>query len=370
MFVERVVHASVGWRFAPSAWPSRSDLVALIADKRRSLYLTTVGTFVALDHDSFEVRRPDQPTVRAPVRSIESIVCFGNITLSTAVMARCAEDGIDVSWLTSGGRFRFGLRVPSHGNVLLRMEQWRAAVDTDRCVDIARAIVAAKLLNTRVVLLDAAKDRSSHSKALREAGDELAVFAERARFAGDLDSLRGIEGIGAKRYFAEWSALLSPEEFEFAGRVRHPPLDPVNALLSFGYALLRTQCVAAAEHVGLDPQVGYLHPVRPGRPSLALDLMEELRAPFVDRLVLTLINRRQLNKKSFSVDPTGVWRLSDDSRATFLAAFDCHLRTAIPHRVVDQDIERRKVPGLQALLLARHLRGDLTHYFPYRTTGR
>jgi CRISPR-associated protein Cas1 len=344
--------------------------VALIADNRRSLYLTTVGTFVALDHDAFEVRRPEQPTVRAPVRSIESIVCFGNVTLSTAAMARCADQGIDVSWLTSGGRFRFGLRAPTHGNVLLRMEQWRAAVDEMRCLEIAKAIVVAKLLNSRVVLLDAAKDRSSLSKALRAAGDELAGFAQQARFARNLDAVRGIEGIGAKRYFAEWSNLLSPEGFTFAGRIRRPPVDPVNALLSFGYALLRTRCVAAGEHVGLDPQIGFLHPARPGRPSLALDLMEELRPPFVDRLVLTLVNRRQITSKSFNIEATGEWRLTDGGRTTYLTAFDSHMRASISHRAIEQDIERRKVPGLQALLLARHLRGDLTHYFPYRTTGR
>lgn len=344
--------------------------MALITDNRRSLYLTTVGTFVALDHDAFEVRRPEQPAVRAPVRSVESIVCFGNITLSTAAMARCAEDGIEVSWLTRGGRFRFGLRTPTHGNVLLRMEQWRATVDSDRCLDIAKSIVAAKLLNSRVVLLDAAKDRPSRNSSLRAAADELARYAEQVRTAGDLDALRGTEGIGAKRYFAEWSTLLVPEGFTFVGRIRRPPMDPVNALLSFGYALLRTRCLAAAEHVGLDPQVGFLHPVRPGRPSLALDLMEELRAPVVDRLALTLINRQQVTTKSFDVEPTGAQRLTDKARATFLAAFDSHMRTAVSHRAIEQEIERRKIPGLQALLLARHLRGDLSHYFPYRTTGR
>lgn len=344
--------------------------MALITDNRRSLYLTTVGTFVALDHDSFEVRRPEQPTVRAPVRSIESIVCFGNITLSTAAMGRCAEDGIEVAWLTRGGRFKFGLRAPTHGNVLLRLEQWRAAMDTNRCLDIARATVAAKLLNSRVILLDAAKDRPLSSQVFREAADELAGFAEQTKTAADLDTVRGIEGIGAKRYFGEWSNLLSREGFTFTGRTRRPPTDPVNAMLSFGYALLRTQCVAAAEHIGLDPYVGFLHHVRPGRPSLALDLMEELRAPFVDRLVLTLINRRQVTAKSFQIEPTGAQRLTDDGRAMFLAAFDSHMRTYVPHRAVEQDIERRKVPGLQALLVARHLRGDLTHYLPYRTTGR
>src|ERR1700733_5493214 len=168
MLAERNMPAPFSWRSTPPAWSPRSDLVALIADNRRSLYLTTVGTFVALDHDAFEVRRPEQPAVRAPVWSIESIVCFGNVTLSTSAMARCAEDGIDVSWLTRGGRFRFGLRTPTHGNVLLRMEQWRAAVDGDRSLDIAKAVVAAKLLNSRVVLLDAAKDRSSRSVVLRK----------------------------------------------------------------------------------------------------------------------------------------------------------------------------------------------------------
>jgi CRISPR-associated protein Cas1 len=250
------------------------------------------------------------------------------------------------------------------------MEQWRAAMDSDRCLDIAKCVVAAKLLNSRVILLDAAKDRPSYSTPLRATADELARYAEQTRTANDLAAVRGAEGIGAKRYFAEWSSLLSPEGFTFMGRVRRPPMDPVNALLSFGYALLRTRCLAGAEHVGLDPQVGFLHPVRPGRPSLALDLMEELRAPFVDRLVLTLINRQQMTAKAFDVEPTGAHRLSDNARAAFLSAFDSHMRTAISHRAIEQEIERRKVPGLQALLLARHLRGDLTHYFPYRTAGR
>jgi CRISP-associated protein Cas1 len=344
--------------------------VALTVDHRRTLYLNTVGTHVAMDHDAFEIRRPEQAMIRVPVRGVDSIVCFGNAEITTSAMARCAIDGIHVSWLSRSGRFRLGLRGPTHGNVLLRVKQYAAASELSTCLDIARTIVAAKLLNSRVVLLDAAKDRDDRSRSLRLGADELLRLAEQSKSMRDLDSLRGTEGAGARRYFHEWASLLSHSGFEFAARQRRPPTDPVNALLSFGYSLLRIRCEAAAEHVGLDPQVGFLHPVRPGRPSLALDLMEELRAPVVDRLVLTMINRKQLANKAFEHQPTGGVRMTDDARAAFLTAFDSHMTSEVPHRVLEEPIERRKIPALQALLLARYLRGDLGHYLPYRTTGR
>jgi CRISPR-associated protein Cas1 len=344
--------------------------VALTTDTRKTLYLTTAGTSVGLDHDAFKVRRPDTELVRTPVRAVDSIICVSNVTVSTAAMARCADEKIPVSWLATSGRFRFGLRSPTHGNVLLRMEQYRSATDAQRCLDIARVIVIAKLLNSRVVLLDAAKDRGDRSETLRSAAQSLADHARQAETVTDLDSLRGVEGAGAKRYFSQWSSSLISGGLRFTGRVRRPPLDPVNALLSFGYTLLQTRCVAAAEHVGLDPHIGFLHSIRPGRPSLALDLMEEFRAPVVDRLVLTLINRRQFNERDFQTDPVGGCRMTETARAAFLAAYDSHLTGLVSHRALAQKVERRKLPDIQALLLARHLRGDLLHYLPYRAAGR
>ncbi len=344
--------------------------MALTSDTRKTLYLSTAGTSVGVDHDAFTVRRPDTELVRTPVRGVESIICVSNISVSTAAMARCVSENIPVSWLASSGRFRFGLRFPSHGNVILRMEQYRSATDLQHCLDIARLIVIVKLLNSRAVLLDAAKDRRDHSRSLRSAAETLADYARQAETATDLDTLRGVEGAGAKRYFSQWSSSLISAGLRFTGRVRRPPLDPVNALLSFGYTLLATRCVAAVEHLGLDPHVGFLHSIRPGRPSLALDLMEEFRAPIVDRLVLTLINRRQLVENDFQTDPVGGCRMTEKARAAFLAAYDSHQSGLVPHRALAQKVERRKLPDVQALLLARHLRGDLQHYLPYRAVGR
>lgn len=344
--------------------------MALIGDHRRTVYLNTVGTHVSIDHDAFQIRRPEQPMIRLPVQQVDAFVCFGNIEFSTAALDRCARSPIPLSWLSRSGRFRMGLRGPTHGNVLLRMEQYQAARHAGRSFDIARAMVIAKLLNSRVVLLDAAKDRSLAAKALRSVADELVSLSEQTRAAGDMDVLRGIEGQGAKRYFSGWATLLRGSPFEFGTRERRPPTDPINALLSFGYSLLAARCAGALEHTGLDPQVGFLHPPRPGRASLALDLMEELRAPLVDRLVLTVVNRRQLGERSFQRLPTGACQMTDDARAAFLAAFDAHLGAEVAHRALEQSIERRKVVEVQALLLSRHLRGDIEHYLPYRTTGR
>lgn len=342
----------------------------LIDDHRRTLYLTTTGTQVGLDHDSFELRRPGEQTIRTPVRGIDSIVCIGNISLSTAAMARCAQENIPASWYTRAGRFRFALRTPTSGNSSLRLEQYRAAADATRSLVIAQSIVGAKLLNSRVLLLDAAKDKPCLAPGLRGTAASLAELAERAGATVDLDTLRGFEGIGAKKYFSEWTNLLAPSGFTFTGRVRRPPLDPVNALLSFGYALLQSRCLSAAEHYGLDPHIGFLHTTRPGRPSLALDLMEELRAPIVDRLVLNLLNRSQLTANDFEREASGACRMTPKARSAFLTGLDAHLQTATPHRAVEQNIERRKIPEIQALLLARHLRGDLPGYPPYRTFGR
>lgn len=344
--------------------------MALTSDNRKTLYITTPGTTVGLDHEAFTVRRPEAELIRTPVRSVDAIICISNVTVSVAAMARCANEKIPLTWLTSGGKFRFGLRSPCHGNVFLRREQYRVATEARPCLDIARPIVVAKLLNSRAVLLDAAKDHHDRRGRLRAAGEALAQHARQSEAATDLDTLRGIEGAGAKRYFSEWASVITAAGVRFNGRVRRPPLDPVNALLSFGYTLLQTRCVAAAEHLGLDPHVGFLHSLRPGRASLALDLMEELRAPVVDRLVLTLLNRRQLTEQDFHQDPVSGCRMADTARTIFLAAFDAHQNRMVPHRTLASRVERRKLPDIQALLMARHLRGDLLHYLPYRTLGR
>lgn len=344
--------------------------MALINDLRRTLYLATPGTAVGLDHDAFEITRPDHPRVRAPVRSVDSFLCFGHVNVSSHALQRCAAEGIDVSWLGRTGRFKAGLRRPTSGNVLLRMRQFEVAAEPGGALDIAKPVVAAKILNSRTVLLDVAKDRQAIAERLRDASAGLAQHAASTKSATNLDELRGIEGIAARRYFDELGSIADAGGLGFASRTRRPPRYPANALLSFLYGLLRVLCEGAIEHVGLDPQVGFLHAVRPGRPTLALDLMEELRAPFADRLALTLINRRQLTTADFESQPGGATLLGDAGRTKVLTAWDAHMNREIPHRALESPIARRQVPHLQAILLARHLRGDLAHYLPHRSSPR
>lgn len=344
--------------------------MAVIRDLRKTVYLTTPGTHVGLEHECLVIRRPEEQVVRAPLRALDGVVCFGRIEISTPALERCAAHGISVSWVGRGGRYRAGLRGPLSGNVLLRVEQYARAADEVAALDIARPMVAAKVLNGRTLLVDAAKDRHDRAATLRLAADELARVAAMSKEASSLNELRGIEGVAARTYFEAYSRLLAQPGFELTTRERRPPRDPVNALLSFCYGLLRIRCEAAVEHLGFDPQVGFLHAIRPGRPSLALDLMEELRPPLAERLVLTLVNRRQVSATSFEVRPGGAVVLSDSARTTVLAAWDAHLSQAVPVRVLDSPVERRQIPHLQALLLARYLRRDLAHYIPHRTIAR
>lgn len=344
--------------------------MALTDHLRRTLYLTTPGTAVGVDHDAFEITRPDHPRVRAPVRSVDSLICFGSVNVSSSALQRCASEGIDVSWLGRSGRFKAGLRRPTSGNVLLRARQFAVAAEEREALEIAMPIVAAKILNSRTVILDAAKDRPAIAERLRGSAASLNRDALLTRDAVGLDELRGIEGNAARRYFAELGRVTKPDGLGFTTRTRQPPRDPANALLSFLYGMLRGLCEGALEHVGLDPQVGFLHALRPGRPTLALDLMEELRAPFADRLALTMINQRQVTDRDFDRQPGGATLLSDSGRLKVLTAWDSHINRVVQHRVLESPIARRQVPHLQAMLLARYLRGDLAHYLPYRATPR
>jgi CRISP-associated protein Cas1 len=336
----------------------------------KTLYLTTQGTVVRLDQDAIRVERPSERFVRVPIRKIDHVVVHGHVTISTELTGRLADDGVPISYLSRAGRFVARVQGSMSGNVLLRIAQHRAFQDPAAAAGIARQIIAAKLLNSRTVLLDAAKDRPDEADRLREVAAQLAADADSVVDISDLDHLRGIEGNGARRYLAVLGQLASPDVFRFTKRSRRPPADPMNALLSYLYALLRIRCVGAAEAVGLDPQLGFLHAVRPGRPSLALDLMEEFRSTFADRHALTLVNRRQLNYHHFVERFGGAWELTDDGRRIVLETWDALLDTEVPHRVLGIRTSRRHVVHLQAVLLARHLRGDLDAYLPFRTVGR
>ncbi|MDX2270809.1 MAG: type I-C CRISPR-associated endonuclease Cas1c [Cyanobacteriota bacterium] len=334
-----------------------------------TLYIQTQGSYLRLDHETLKIEVERETTVQIPLHHLRSIVVFGNVLISPFLLHRCAEDGRDVVWLSEFGRFHARLDGPTTGNVLLRRAQYAALENNSQPLSIARLIVAGKLQNARTVLKRAARESkgSPDQAQLNQAAEAQAQGIRAIENTSDLDTLRGIEGSAARAYFAAFSSMirLNRETFEFTERSRRPPRDPVNALLSLAYALLTNECVAACESVGLDPQVGFLHAIRPGRPALALDLMEELRSVIADRLVLTLINRNQIKPDDFIDRPGGGIYLTDSARKIFLAAYQKRKQEDITHPVLGSQVPYGLIAHIQARLLARHLRCDLPSYPPF-----
>ncbi len=334
-----------------------------------TLYITTQGAMLRLDHGTVRVVAEDETLARLPLVRLQAIVVFGRVTITTPLIHRCAEDGRGVVWLTRYGRFRARLSGRTLGNVLLRRAQHEALDDPDRTLALARQYVAGKVQNARTLTLRSARDSSGadDEAELRAVADNLASLLGEIRDASDLDVLRGLEGIAARAYFRGFGGMVRADRAAFTpdGRTRRPPRDRANALLSFCYALLRAECEAALEGVGLDPQVGYLHALRPGRPALALDLMEELRPAIADRLVLRLVNRRQIRADHFEETPGSAVSLNEQGRRALLAEYERRKEEVVPHRLLKERIPVGLIPHVQARLLARHLRGDLRHYLPY-----
>jgi len=333
------------------------------------LYVMTQGTVLGLDHDAVKVEVDGELRLRLPLLRLSGIVVFGRVMVSPYLIQRCAEDGRSLVWLDGRGRFKARIQGAVRGNVLLRRAQHLALSDPDRPWQIGRQIVAAKIQNSRVALLRGARDsRVDRERVLlTSAADRLASALQGLEGATDLDRIRGAEGEAARAYFQALPLLVKGDRAAFAmeRRSRRPPKDRMNALLSFLYALLRTECSAALEGVGLDPQVGFLHALRPGRPALALDLMEEFRPVLADRLALRLINLRQLGPKDFDALPGGAFQLSDDGRRTVLTAYQRRKEETVRHPALQASIPLGLVPHVQARLLARHLRGDLAAYPPF-----
>ncbi len=337
-----------------------------------TLFVTTQGAYLAKEGETAAVRAEGETLLRVPLLNLDGIVCFGNVGTSPFLLGACGERGVAVSYLSNHGRFLARVVGPVSGNVLLRREQYRRADDPEGAATIARSIVLAKLLNGRRVLQRSLRERpaegtGSNADPRPEAISTLAALAREVEGAGDLDSVRGLEGAAARAYFAAFPALILPdaEAFSFSGRNRRPPLDPVNALLSFVYTLLRHDMTSALEAAGLDPQVGFLHRDRSGRAGLALDLMEELRAPLADRLVLSLINRGQVRPNGFETGESGGVVMDEGTRKTVLVAYQERKQDEVTHPFLGEKTSLGLVFQLQALLLARHLRGDLDAYPPY-----
>jgi CRISP-associated protein Cas1 len=333
-----------------------------------TLYVQTQGTYLRLQGETVvaEVERVEK--LKMPLHHLGAVVAFGNVMTSPQLLARCADDGRAFVWMTEHGRFRARMEGPRSGNVLLRRAQHRAVDDSNATLALARGSVAGKVQNARLYLLRAARD------ALEEAAAALRIAATRlerclydASLAGDLDRLRGAEGEAAAVYFDMIPNLLRvvDPEFKWNGRNRRPPLDPVNALLSFLYALLTNDCVSAVEAAGLDPQIGFLHTLRPGRPSLALDLMEEFRPLMADRVAFALINRRQVQPADFTRREGGAVELSERARREVLAAYQRRKQDELAHPLLAEPMSLGLAPLLQARILARAIRGDTPAYTPF-----
>lgn len=334
-----------------------------------TVYVTREDAFLRKDGANLVVEAEGVEQGRVPLHMLDGVVGFGRSGASPALMAACAEAGVALSFLDPNGRFLARVEGARSGNVLLRRAQHRAADDPARTVPIVRGMVAAKAANQRVVVLRALRDHgdgmaAEARDALARAAERLAQIARRTLTIADVDGLRGLEGEAASRYFGVLDHLILPQgaAFRFAGRSRRPPLDRVNALLSFLYAMLGHDCRSALEAYGLDPQIGFLHADRPGRVGLALDLMEELRPVLADRLALSLINRGQLGPGDFVVEETGGVRLTDGARKTVLVAWQERKREELRHPFLGEAAPLGLLAHLQAQMLARHLRGDLDGY--------
>lgn len=328
-----------------------------------TLYITTDGAWLRKDGANVVVEIDGKERGRAPVHMLGAIVCLGRVGISPPLMGFCAEAGVAVSFLTGTGRFLARLEGPQSGNVLLRRAQHRATIDATSGLPVARAIVAAKVTNQRTVMRRALRDHGADPE-IDGAARRLADVARLALDAVTPEILRGLEGEAARAYFGAFDRLIRRDEpgLRFRGRSRRPPLDAPNALLSFLYALLAGDCRGALESQGLDPQMGFLHRDRPGRASLALDLMEEFRAPLADRVGLTLLNRGQLDVGSFRFVPGGAVLLQDEARRTVLAEWQNRKRIEIRHPFLDEPMAFGLAIQAQAQLLARMLRGDLDAY--------
>ncbi len=334
-----------------------------------TLYVTTQGTYLSREGETVRVSVEKEVKLSLPVHTIGSIVCFGQVMMTPPLMGLCAERGISCVFLTEYGKFLARVEGPTRGNVLLRREQYRKADDEGFSASIARAVVVAKIANARQILMRAARESACEEdvKALDSVTMRLARLMDDTKMTMPLDAVRGKEGDAARIYFDVFDRLIltQKEEFFFRGRNRRPPLDNMNALLSFLYTLVVHDCRSALEGVGLDPSVGYLHVDRPGRPSLALDLMEELRPVVADRLALTLINRQQVKGKGFKKTESGAVVMDDETRKVVLTAYQERKREEILHPFIAEKIAYGLLPHVQATLFARYLRGDIDGYPPY-----
>ncbi|MBS1262692.1 MAG: CRISPR-associated endonuclease Cas1 [Calditrichaeota bacterium] len=336
-----------------------------------TLFLMTEGSYLHVELEGFKVELPEKAPRRLPRHNIGSVLVFGSVMVSPQTMGRCAEEGRTITFFDRIGRFLARVEGPVSGNVLLRRAQHEALSSAETTLNLARSFVAGKLRNARAVLLRNARDADADDAvALRDAALEHKHALDDLGRCEEVDEARGVEGTAAAAYFNTFPHMIRSDRdtWGFRTRTRRPPRDPVNALLSFLYAVLTHDCRSALEGVGLDPQVGYLHALRPGRPALALDLMEEFRPLMVDRLVLRLVNRGQVRHRHFTRRKGGAVLMDDDTRKAVLAAYQEMKRQPVEHAVTGRKLPLGLVPHLQARILARTLRGEGPGYVPHLIT--
>lgn len=334
-----------------------------------TLYITTPETYLSLDGENVVIKKDEHTSTRLPLHNLENIVCFNWQGVSPALMGACAEREIGLAFLSPGGRFQGRVYGRVRGNVLLRKKQYRVSDDEAQSVPIAASFLIGKIYNSRKVIERALRDHALlvDKDALGKASAFLKETLNALNTCKSVPELMAFEGSAAKIYFSVFDHLIlqQKEDFRFEERNRRPPLDNMNSLLSFLYTLLTNEVASALETVGLDPFVGFLHTDRPGRPSLALDLMEELRPVFADRLALSLVNRRQVSGKGFTKKESGGILMDDETRKAVITAWQERKKEEIEHPYLKERIPFGLIPHVQALLLARHLRGDLDAYPPF-----
>ena len=334
-----------------------------------TLFITSEDIYLSLDGENVVANRDKEQVGRFPLHTLQNIVVFSYAGASPALMGACAQRQIGLAFCTPRGRFLARVCGESAGNVLLRRTQYRAADDPAQCCRVSRAMIFGKLFNARWSI-----ERTRRDHGLRVDGERLSAVSQQigglltqVQEAVDPDNLRGLEGVGASAYFGVFDQMIlgDKETFFFRQRSRRPPLDPVNAMLSFAYSLLAHDCASALESAGLDSYVGFLHRDRPGRTSLALDLMEELRPCMADRLVLTLINTRVVKAGDFQQMESGAVLMTEEGRKRFLKSWQEKKKETLTHPYLGEKLSWGMIPYIQALLLARYLRGDLDGYPPF-----
>lgn len=337
---------------------------------RNVIYIQTQNAWVHKDNDNLVMKVGDEIKARVPIHKLQGLVCFGQVSISPYLMAHCAENAVTITYLNQFGKFLARVEGPVSGNVLLRRTQHLTGANTEKSVDIARTMLSGKLYNQRAVLRRYLRDYGEKSDGeamsaeLATAEKRLSRCLQQLADCDGIDTLMGREGEAAQAYFGVFQHLIRQPDFQFDARRRRPPTDPVNALLSFCYTLLTHDCRSALETTGLDPASGFLHQLRSGRPSLALDLAEEFR-PMIDRFVLSLINKRQLAIKDFEEWPNGSFTLKEEPRRTLLAAWQDRKQDTLMHPWFEESVPMGMLPWLQAQILARFLRGDCDSYVPF-----